>query len=462
MKNKIISALPLLMIMVMAAMGLALARASNQPPAAPPPTGAAEAEPPGVAGTPTPGTDGTGQIGVEGTPTPSTDEAGQPDAEGTAAAEGEDAADRIVVSYPLGLLAGIFIGYPLGQAMAGFSRGNRRWRWVAMTVLMVHVFAVSIVWGPHAILAAFPTLILTFIFTAIMLRELYNGDVMKTIGQHLRLTFGYFKGFQIVNHGKMIVPTEKEPIFGPRIFVVRPGNAVVTINRNKHTVYGPGFYDTANFEYIEKIFDLSPHERSWRIQNILTSDRIPVQARVEATYSIDINRLFAYNDQDFTDNERNRILILHRELADWQALAVDMVEQTLRDIINVRRFEALVQPNLHQRLAREVLAAVTQQLRARGWPIRIDHIVIKDLQPAQEMLTAMGDRWNEVQRAAAWRTILDAIARGYANARALGMTEAELQAEVLRYTLEQIAKDPTTSIMFNRELNELMALLRPH
>ena len=39
---------------------------------------------------------------------------------------------------------------------------------------------------------------------------------------------------------------------------------------------------------------------------------------------------------------------------------------------------------------------------------------------------------------------------------------ADVKAEVLRYTLEQIAKDPTTSIMFNRKLNELMALLRPH
>ena len=59
----------------------------------------------------------------------------------------------------------------------------------------------------------------------------------------------------------MIVPTEKGPIMGPRIFVVRPGNAVVTINRNKHKVYGPGFYETNNFEYIDKIFDLSPGKK---------------------------------------------------------------------------------------------------------------------------------------------------------------------------------------------------------
>ena len=41
------------------------------------------------------------------------------------------------------------------------------------------------------------------------------------------------------------------------------------------------------------------------------------------------------------------------------------------------------------------------------------------------------------------------------------MTDDNLKAEVLRYTLEQIAKDPTTSIMFDRELNELLATLTP-
>lgn len=194
MKNKINSLLPLLMILIMALAGFGLARFTQRDLSADP----AATEMPGVA---------------------------DPDSAADAPVAAEPEPERRPVSYPLAILGGAFIGYPLGQAMAGFLRGNRRWRWVAMTVLMIYVFTVSVIWGAHAALAAFPAVILTFIFTAIMLRELYNGDVMKTIGQHLRLTFGYFKGFQIVNQGKMIVPTEKGPIMGPRIFVVRPGNA---------------------------------------------------------------------------------------------------------------------------------------------------------------------------------------------------------------------------------------------
>lgn len=364
------------------------------------------------------------------------------------------------ISYVSAALAGVAVGFPLGQALGGMLR-RRRWRrWSAMTLLVVYVLVVSLLWGRHATAVAIPSIILTFIFTAIMLREVYLGSIKETVLHHLRMTFGMLRGFQIVNNGKMIVPAEGGVVLGPRLLIIRPGNAVVTIVGNKHKVYGPGVLETAGFEYIDKIYDLSEQQRSFRIQNILTAERIPVNARVLVTYSIDIEGRRAHGDDAFQDADKDKIKKLMREVAEWKTMTVDTVEQIVRDVITIRKFDALVRPDIHRRLGEEVREIANLHFQKKGWAIRLDNVVIKDLQPAQEMGVAASRHWSEEKRAEAWRNVLDTMARGYEGARNLGMTDEELKREVLRYTLEQIAKDPTTSIMFNRELNELMAMLR--
>jgi regulator of protease activity HflC (stomatin/prohibitin superfamily) len=66
----------------------------------------------------------------------------------------------------------------------------------------------------------------------------------------------------------------------------------------------------------------------------------------------------------------------------------------------------------------------------------------------------------ETARAQALRDALRLIADGYRTAKAMGMSSREIHREVLRRTLEQIAKDPAAKLIFTPELRDLLRSLQ--
>lgn len=353
------------------------------------------------------------------------------------------------------IVAGIFIGLPFGYY---FSGNKIHW---AITGFLNIVIVISYIWlGGSGLIIAIMAATVTFILAASLVIELYKGNLLDAITHQFRLaTGGMLKGFVVVDGGRITIPKDTGVILGPKLVIVKPGNSVVLEQGAARTeIYGPRIFESGEFEYIKKIYDLTQQKTTININNAVTRDIVSVNAKLMVNYCINIERRKAYGDIPLDSWDIEHLQELDRTFPNWEDFVLATVEESTRDIIRQTDIKTVINKDGYSVLAQRILTTVSA--RTLPWRILIQEIVMQDLQIDEAIVHAQTEALAERVSAEAYRDALETIANGYRTAEDLGMSEESLHAEALRHLLNVMSNNPKFSVLFNRELNELFSYLR--
>lgn len=365
----------------------------------------------------------------------------------------------------LGAVTGAVIGLPLGQALV-----TKRRRWLAaivLNILFVLSFVVGGWWGSMYALAVSA---LTFFISAAILRSLYGGSEFKALGHHLRLATGLARSIQIIDQGQTVVPSDAAFLMGPHLILVRPDNAVILERGPQQTrVSGPAVIGSKPFEYVKRIFDLRQKQETFAWHNVLTEDLMATTVEISVTYGINISVAGRRGQTTLTPSEIDTIQRIDSQMPDWQSEAKAAIEGSVRRAVSSWSLDDLLTHRTFNRLENHILTLANRKVSR--WGITIRQVVVKNVQPEQEVTAATASLWLadaeaavasklERARAFAWRDALKTLADGYKDAIAMGMPDAAIHREMLRRALEQIAKDPATKLILTPELDSALGSLR--
>ncbi|MBC7232527.1 MAG: hypothetical protein H5T68_04715 [Chloroflexi bacterium] len=377
--------------------------------------------------------------------------------------------------FVVGILLGIFFGYPFLGAITGLLAGlslsaywiTRRRRWLA-TIILLTLFALAYVTGGWlGTMYAAAVSGLTLFTSAAILREFYGGNEFEAFFHHLRLLVGFIRGIQVIADGSIVAPSASRSELGPFLIVVGPENAIIMQRGPQQTrISGPAVFTSAPFEYVKRVYDLRPRQKTFTFQDVLTSDLMATTVTVSVTYGIKIPPRIRHGQASWTDAETRVIERIDSWMTDWETRTAETIEGSVRQAVGRLDLATLLTPGYFADLARQIQILAIRTLRP--WGVNIHQVIVSSVQPANGVKTATTNRWiasAELQttitieraRALAWKEALLLLADGYAIAKQKGMSEESIHREVLRRTLEQIAKDPATKIIFTPELNSALA-----
>ncbi|MCG2769013.1 MAG: SPFH domain-containing protein [Chloroflexota bacterium] len=312
--------------------------------------------------------------------------------------------------------------------------------------------------------------VLTFVASAVTLRELYGGGLRDAIVRHFRLLTGLDRRFQIIREGRTVIPAGAGPVTGPLLLIVGPENCVILESGPRQTrISGPDIFRTKLFEYVRAIYDLRQRQWSETIPNVMTADLMETTVAFTATYGIRVSPRARRGEAPLTPSEINMIQQVDSWMQNWEAGVRSAIEVAVRQAVGSLTLRDVLLPDQLVEIARSILDISNQ--RMRPWGVEIHRVVVESMQPEQQVKDATASRWLadtetetativEMARAAAWRNALQLIAAGYLEAKELGMTDAAIHREVLRRTLEQMATDPATKIVITPELDSALSDLR--
>ena len=309
------------------------------------------------------------------------------------------------------------------------------------------------------------TALAAFFASAHLVRDFYGGSTLEAFRRQLLLLIGWTRGFQIIEDGRVAFPRDSHQLLGPLQMIIKPGNGVI-LERGKHQrVFGASVFRTGNFEYVKTVFDLREHQRSVQLDEVLSRDLIPVNTKATITYTLNISDGGRQGTAELLESEQDLLRQLAFKMPDWETATRSAVEHSIRQVVNGSTLNELLSPGHIAPLERRIQALTNG--RTLAWGVRVDHVLIECVQPSAPVKEATITRWvagaegestllAERARALAAKEMLQVIAQGYALAKGMGMTNDEIHREILRRTLEQIARDPATKYLFTPELRTLL------
>jgi regulator of protease activity HflC (stomatin/prohibitin superfamily) len=347
---------------------------------------------------------------------------------------------------------------------------THRRRWAAVALLNLE-FALSYVAGGWLGLGySITASLLTFFVSAAILRELYGGNEFSAFRHHLQLALGLIRSFQVIDGGKTVMPQGPGPLFGPRTLIIRPGNAVILERGSQQTdALGPRIHTSRPFEFVKQIYDLQDRQKSFTFEEVLTADTMPTTVRIAATFGLDVHPRAKCGERPLLPAEQALLQRISLCVTDWETRAKSALERCVRQSIGNLELTELLSIGDFAPLEQNIAAMVNATIGP--WGVRVSQVILECVQPRAEVTEATASRWVaetqtdttvtlETARAQALRDALRLIADGYRTAKAMGMSSREIHREVLRRTLEQIAKDPAAKLIFTPELRDLLRSLQ--
>lgn len=337
-------------------------------------------------------------------------------------------------------------------------------------LLAIWLFGALLLFGELGFGHTLVSMVLTFALSVEVLREFYGCPLSEAIMTHLRLVFGLLRGFQIIREGRTTFPTSTGPVMGPVLLIIGPNNCVILEGGPRQTrISGPAIFRTGRFEYVRTIYDLRQKQVSRKISSVLTSDLLETTVTLTATYGIKVAPRASRGERPLRPAEINMVQQVDAWMQDWEAGARGVIEAAVRQAVGSLTLRDVLLPNQLVEIARSILGIANG--RMRPWGVEINRVEVESVQPAQQVKDATASRWLadteaetativEMARAAAWRNALQLIAAGYLEAKEMGMTDSAIHREVLRRTLEQMAKDPASKIVITPELDSALSDLR--
>lgn len=354
-------------------------------------------------------------------------------------------------------VVGAFVGLPMGL---GLATGVRRWLLVmGINVVLVVAYLDD---GWSAAFYAVLTSALAFGFSAISLKELYEGSRLAALKHHVHVAFCWSNGFQVIEGGKTTVPAKAKLLLGPRKLLIKPDNAAILERGKAQTkVLGPAFYGTAAYEHVREIFDLRVQNEPLIFDRVVTDDGMEAKVRVQVTYGIDIPEEMRMGKDPFETTQEQVIRRIDMHTREWNSSTRTAIENAVRRAVGAWQMGDLFRPAALGSLGEEI--ARIARATCRGWHVRIDDVIVAEIAPSSTFtgarIEADAELVKEVARANALRQTLILIAQGYKAAKDLDMEADEIHREVLRRTLMEMRKDPAVKLVFTPELQELLSSL---
>jgi regulator of protease activity HflC (stomatin/prohibitin superfamily) len=270
-----------------------------------------------------------------------------------------------------------------------------------------------------------------------------------------------FRALQIVQDGQVVYsmpPSDNFRMPGPGMLVIRSGSAGVLERSGKITrIVGPGFYLTESFEHLSAIVDLSLQSNSWKLEDVLTKDSVPLEVDITVQYRIMIDQPALIKNAEYRlDEDRVRRAVL--TTADWRQQTRFVAESILRDTIASRILDEIYDPRglrlssgsgdaprvplqheLRRRLGRE-----SQRWGVEIVRVTLDKITLPD-RVRERMIEAWDVTWYdvvEVDRALteARKLYLEAVNEARARLEAAGIDRETAKVEAERTLIEAEAK----------------------
>lgn len=363
---------------------------------------------------------------------------------------------------PIIVLAGVLVGAIYGIPIGLLIETKRR-QWLAIFALMLFLPAAAVVIHWTAPLFLIATVAATVYMNSYILSPLFNESMDEAFIHLVKLITGMWRGIQIVEDGKIIVPSGGGRVMGPTLLIVRPNNAVVLEGgKQPRVVFGQIFLVTERFEYVKEVFDLRPKQERYSISDCLTSDGIAIRLRITTVAGIKIRLATRQDGTTQVPAEAAYIQRLYWYLQEWDSRLEAAINTAIRVVIARYDLEHLLVATPYDRIAIEVKEHVNRHLLK--WGVKMYDVSVESVTPPVELITRNAEATAEQVRAQAWREAMKLIADGYNIARDMNMPEAMIDREVIRRTLEQMAKEPGVgapiSPAFSAILRELFESLR--
>lgn len=381
-----------------------------------------------------------------------------------------------VPSIVVGAAAGAMFGLALGLYMV-----HQRNRWIAVATLAAFLLIVLYFGGIISTLFALAAIVVTFAVTAGVLRDLYHGSTKEAIKNQLSVMTSIRGGFVVVNEGKIVVPTSHSPHPGPKLVIVRPGNAVVMINGGSTTrICGPSVFMSKNFEYVGEVLRIDRHHKNLPISEVVTSDIDPVAVQVGYYYGINVseqtirgengNIVHGDGSRGLTAEELKLLRSLVTLNPKWETALHAQVESTIRGLISQCGYEQLIGANHYQRLARKIVYTMADHVTELG--AVVESVSVVQITPNTALLDAHieGQRTRSLDSAKGegFRLAITEIAQGYRLALTLAK-EAEdrlgksidvedIHRMATRYLMDHMAEDPATKVVLTAPIPDAQGL----
>jgi len=364
---------------------------------------------------------------------------------------------------PYATVAGILLGGALGLSVALYLQQQKR-RWIVGALLVVVISASYGTGGIWDAMLALATVGITFFISSAILKDLYGGNEIEAFQHHLRILFAARGGLVIVEKGKVILPSEKGLILGPRRIIVKPGNIVVMESGSKITrICGPSIFQSKNFEYIREIIDVSRDRKSLTLQDLLTEDLVPVTIEMTYVYGIALsaqtvrgeNGSLSHEDgsQGLTQSEMDSLRNIITTVPLWQKYVHDVYAGAAREVVGATKLKDLTVLGDYGTTANRIQDKARRRLNILG--IRVDATRVVRVAPSSQIMDAYEHaqrvKVRELAGGEAWRLAMTAIARGYRAATGRLMTPADVHRETERFMMEHISHDKATKIVMASE-----------
>jgi hypothetical protein len=331
-------------------------------------------------------------------------------------------------------------------------------------------------------------IVATFLALAPDIAPLYGKSRRDTMDIMLRTLLRYH-GLHTIEDGHTTIPAgvAEASLSGPRTIRIRSSAIVLHKGPELKSIRGPGMVDTASGEYVRYIFDLRPTQEALTYEDVLSADHIPTRIALSVTYGIDVLSDTVDARKKMTPAEEKRILRIYHEMPDWEKVVKEDIEQSLRKVVAHYPFNDLLKPAAIDALSHEVRTRSRRRLHPSG--IRLRRVLVLSIQPDEELLQAANrvrissaaelaktsnellqvanrarvDNQIELDKARVYRDTLRLIAEAYANAQQRGMSDADMQREVLRRILEVLVHhDQYTSYPLTADVVQALLALRRH
>lgn len=358
----------------------------------------------------------------------------------------------------IGVIVGAIYGVPIGLYIE-----TKRRQWLAIFALMLFLPAAALMihWSAPVFLVA--TVAATVYMNSYILSPLFNENIAEAFVHLVKLITGMWRGIQVVESGKTIVPSDGRRVLGPTLLIIRPNNAVVLEGGKKpRVVFGQAFLVTERFEYVKGVYDLRPKQERYSISDCLTSDGIAIRLRIVTIAGIKIRLSTRQDGATQAPAEEAYIQRIYWYLEEWNSRLEAAINTAARIVIARYDLEHLIVATPYDRIALEIKEHVNQHLLK--WGMKMYDLSVESVTPPAELLKQNAEATAEQVRAQAWKEALLLIADGYNIARGMNMPEAVIDREVLRRTLEQMASEPGVGALispaFSSILRELFESLR--
>ncbi len=264
---------------------------------------------------------------------------------------------------------------------------------------------------------------------------LYLMTGWKTLAEQLRLLSGLTSTYQVVDDGRITVPTDGTPRPGPCLTIVSPGHAVILVSGSRETrMVGPSVIRTRRFETIKRIYDLRPRHRILEFDSVRTSESLQLAVRVEVDYGLGISSQSLSGITKLQSDEIALLARLDEYRLDWISTAEAAIEKVCRQELSFKSIMVLAQQRDTDDLERILVGEINALLS--NWHVSVHMLHVIDLQPnvavSDVLHRSFATQNEETAQAQAWRDALRVLAEGYAYARSAGMDLDDMRTEVLR------------------------------